>query len=83
MPLILAISGFKFKFYSNENHEPPHVHVVKGKAEAKWWLDPELEEEFSTGFKVGELRQIRELLKLHRDAILQAWKDHFQDHGRE
>ncbi|MBS1546075.1 MAG: DUF4160 domain-containing protein [Bacteroidetes bacterium] len=36
MPLVLATLGFKFKFYSNENHEPPHVHVVKGNAEAKW-----------------------------------------------
>jgi hypothetical protein len=40
MPTILVQNGFHFKFYSNENHEPPHVHVIKGKAEAKWWLDP-------------------------------------------
>ena len=79
MPTVLSTHGFKFKFYSNENHEPPHVHVIKGTAEAKWWLDPELEEEFSTGFKVQELRMIRRLLKQHRDALLQAWKDHFQE----
>ena len=51
MPTVLITQGFRFKFYSNENHEPPHVHVIKGTAEAKWWLDPELEEEFSAGFK--------------------------------
>ena len=79
MPTVLITQGFRFKFYSNENHEPPHVHVIKGTAEAKWWLDPELREEFSAGFKVQELRMIRELLKQHRDALLQAWKDHFQE----
>jgi hypothetical protein len=77
MPTILVQNGFQFKFYSNENHEPPHVHVIKGKAEAKWWLDPQLEEEFSTGFKVQELRMIRQLLKENRDALLEAWKNHF------
>lgn len=32
MPPLLSIHGFKFKFYSNENQEPPNVHVVKGNA---------------------------------------------------
>ncbi len=53
------------------------MHVIKGMAEAKWWLNPELEEEFSTGYKVQELRMIRELWKENRDAFLEAWKDHF------
>jgi hypothetical protein len=78
MPTVLIKLGFSFKFYSNENHEPAHVHVVKGRAEAKWWLEPELEEEFSTGFKVQELRTIRELLKQHYHELIEAWHDHFE-----
>ncbi len=78
MPTVLIAQGFRFAFYSNENHEPPHVHVIKGTAEAKWWLVPELDEEFSTGFKVRELRMIRELLKQHRDELIKAWQAHFQ-----
>lgn len=77
MPTVLVTHGLTFKFYSNEGHEPPHVHVLKGKAEAKWWLEPELEEEFSTGFKVQELRLIRKLLNTHYDELLEAWKAHF------
>lgn len=38
-----------------------------------------LKEEFSTGFKVAELRQIQQLLKQHHHAFLEAWKDHFQE----
>ena len=77
MPTVLKLHGFTFKFYSNENSEPPHIHIIKGKAESKWWLDPDLAEEYSDGFKVQELRTIRELLKEHQHALLQAWKDHF------
>jgi len=29
MPTLLIYDGFKFFFYANE-HEPKHVHVIKG-----------------------------------------------------
>ena len=29
MPTLLNIDGFKFFFYSNE-HEPKHIHILKG-----------------------------------------------------
>jgi len=32
--------GFRFFFYSNENNEPPHVHVEKADGTAKIWLSP-------------------------------------------
>ena len=34
MPTLLNQNGFKFFFYSNE-HEPKHIHVVKGDGFAK------------------------------------------------
>lgn len=34
MPTLLKINGFKFFFYSNE-HEPKHIHVLKGEDFAK------------------------------------------------
>jgi hypothetical protein len=36
-----------------------------------------LEEEYSMGFKVQELRTVRTLLKEHRDELLEAWEKHF------
>jgi hypothetical protein len=39
MPTILLLNGFRFFFYSNENNEPIHVHIEKGSAEAKIWLE--------------------------------------------
>ncbi len=34
MPTLLTEAGFRFFFYSNE-HEPKHVHVIKGDDFAK------------------------------------------------
>lgn len=39
MPTLLLIKGLRF-FYSNENNEPAHVHITKGNAEGKVWLEP-------------------------------------------
>jgi hypothetical protein len=42
MPVVFRLDGFKFFFYSNEGdpREPPHVHITKGGAKAKFWLRP-------------------------------------------
>ena len=34
MPLLFTFFGLRFMFYSND-HEPIHVHVVKGKGKVK------------------------------------------------
>jgi len=40
MPTVLRFKGHRFYFYSHEPNEPPHVHVDKGGATLKAWLDP-------------------------------------------
>lgn len=40
MPTLLQIEGYRFYFFSDERHEPPHVHVRKGDSVAKLWLRP-------------------------------------------
>jgi hypothetical protein len=76
-PKPLLEDGFSFYFFSNENNEPPHVHVSKGGGKAKWWLTPEPREKFSYGFKTGEHRRIKELIKKHHGKLLKAWYTHF------
>lgn len=49
MPVVFLEKGYKFKFYSNENDEPAHVHVSKGDCSAKYWLEPDVEEVYSYG----------------------------------
>ena len=38
MPTILIVDGFRFHFFSREGQEPPHIHIRKGDAIAKYWL---------------------------------------------
>jgi len=35
MPTIFILFGFRFMFYAND-HEPIHVHVIKGDVSAKF-----------------------------------------------
>ena len=39
MPTIIFLKGWRFFFYANERNETPHIHVSKGDAEGKFWLD--------------------------------------------
>ena len=77
MPTVLIIEGFVFFFYSSEGNEPPHIHVEKAGAKAKWWLLPEPRAAFAVGFKAGELRRMKALIHEHESTFLKAWKRHF------
>ena len=76
MPTVLQISGYRFFFYSLEGNEPPHIHVERGDAVAKYWISPvELAE--SHGFRSHELKRVRALVIEHRTNFLEAWHAHF------
>ena len=77
MPTILVFMGFRFFFYSNENNEPPHVHIRKGDAEAKFWLNP-VSEVHNYGFKSSEIKQIRETVEEQADYFMSKWQQFFQ-----
>jgi hypothetical protein len=76
MPKVLLLNGFSFLFYSNEGSEPPHIHIKKGDAEAKFWLEPTIEMEFSEDFSASELRFIRETIEENREEFLRKWHEH-------
>lgn len=76
MPTLLIVEGFRFHFFSREGNEPPHVHVRKGDAEAKLWLQP-VRLSFAEGFNPSELRRLRELTFEHQTEFLGRWNEHF------
>lgn len=40
MPTAHREGPYRFYFFSNEQGEPPHVHVDREGFSAKFWLDP-------------------------------------------
>ena len=50
MPTVFYFHGYRFYFFSNEDNEPVHIHVEKAEASAKFWLVPDVIEEYAYGF---------------------------------
>ncbi|HAS14820.1 MULTISPECIES: DUF4160 domain-containing protein [Idiomarina] len=78
MPTILRIGAYRFFFYSNENGEPPHIHVQRDNKLAKFWLKPVLMSS-SIGFSSFELRRISKIVVQHKEELLEAWDEYFRD----
>jgi len=77
MPTVLRIQGFRFFFYSNEGNEPLHVHVEKGDATAKVWLEPEINIAYSVGFSPSDERQLLKIVYENVVLIKQKWNEYF------
>jgi hypothetical protein len=83
LPKLFEIGKYSVYFWSNEKHEPVHIHVSEGRAAAnatKIWLTR------SGGFIVShnkgnipqrELNSLLELLLVHYFYIISEWKRHF------
>ncbi len=76
MPTLLRIGAFRFYFYSHEPNEPPHVHVDRGNATIKIWLD-NLEVAKSQGYRAHEISGIVALVEQHQTAFVEAWHEYF------
>ncbi len=78
MPTVLRKNGWRFFFYSLENGEPPHVHVRKGGAEAKVWLES-LEFAYLRGYSARDRKFVLDTVKEHQTQLMQAWNDFFSN----
>ena len=76
MPTVDEIGPYKFFFYSAEGDEPPHVHVRRERATAKFWLVP-VRVARSRWFSDRELRVIQKMVEENREKIMEVWHEHF------
>ena len=76
MPTLLILNGYRFYFYSHEPNEPPHVHVDKGGASVKIWLEA-LEVAKNRGFRNHEIGGIIALVSEHQVMFLEKWHEYF------
>lgn len=75
MPTIF-IEGYKFRFYSSDINEPPHVHDLRAESHAKIWLQP-LSLEYNWGYNKPELNRILRLALENQERLLEAWNEYF------
>jgi hypothetical protein len=78
VPTVLRIDGFRFYFYSHEPNEPPHVHVDRAGSTMKVWLE-EIAVVRSRGFRASERNAILAHVEKHREAMLEAWHEYFDE----
>lgn len=75
MPTIFILFGFRFMFYAND-HEPIHVHVVKGNISAKFTLFPvDLIE--NNGLKPAEPKLVESVIEENKEVISEHWNKFF------
>lgn len=72
MPTIFELFGLRFFFYADE-HSPIHVHIVKGDAEAKIEIDPEIKLIYNHGLKAQDVRRAIRLAKMYKGDIIEIW----------
>lgn len=79
VPTVMRAGGLRVLFYSNEGdpREPPHVHVLEGRDEAKFWLTPEVLLAYNDGLKANVLNRAQRLVEENREALERAWHDYF------
>ena len=76
MPTVFRVTGFRFYFWSHELNEPPHVHVDRSDASAKFWLAP-VSLASNRGYGAHDLGVILRLVRRHRPELLKAWHEFF------
>jgi hypothetical protein len=77
MPTILLTDGFRFFFYSSEGNEPQHIHVTKGDANGKIWLEPEEKAAYLLNFTKAEEKKITEIVEMNIEYFKSKWNEHF------
>lgn len=76
MPTVLRLRGFRFFFFSNEAHEPIHMHVESDDKYAKFWLEP-VQIAKSVGYTARELGKIRNLIEKNINILKRKWNEYF------
>lgn len=78
MPTLFIFFGFRFMFYSND-HEPIHVHVIKGDAEARFQVLPEVSLIDNNGLKSAEIKLAESIVEDNKELIIERWQTYFKD----
>lgn len=85
LPSLFQVGGYKVYFWSNENDEPIHVHVGKGKPGSnatKIWLTLSggcIVANNSGKIPQNELNELLDIIAAQYFMICDEWKNHFRE----
>ena len=74
-PVFKRESEYTFKVYSNEE-DRMHIHVLYGKSEAKYWLEPQIELAWNDGIAEERLSKIKKIIEKNADKFKEQYKQH-------
>jgi hypothetical protein len=75
-PNYLKEDGRRYFFYSNEGHEPPHVHVRRGDDMAKFWLNAAVDLDANYGLNPSDIKRARLVIAERQREFLEKWNAH-------
>lgn len=70
------IEGYKFQFYSSDESEPPHMHVLKSGNVAKIWLES-FQVQYNRGYSAPEINRVIRLTRANNKLLKEKWNAHF------
>ncbi len=76
MPTVFRHKGYRLHFYSDEGHEPPHIHIRRGEDACKFWLRP-TQLAYNAGMRPHELRELERIVRERRDFLERRWHEYF------
>jgi len=76
VPTVLPVGPYRFFFYSSDCVEPPHVHIERDDAEAKFWLTP-VRFARSRRFGGSELNTIQRHVLDNVGHLRRSWDEYF------
>ena len=80
MPTLFVFFGLRFMFYSND-HEPVHIHVIKGKGKIKeyaiYQVVPNINLIENHGLKSNELKMAEMVIDENKEIIVENWNRFF------
>jgi Domain of unknown function (DUF4160) len=65
--------GYRVSFYMQDCEEPRHVHIERGDAKAKYWLDPIKLAHCNRRFTSADRRKAEALLRAHLEFVRDEW----------
>ena len=77
-PTVLRRGPYRLLFFSSDRGEPIHVHVIRDRKAAKFWLNS-VRLAYNLGLSPSELSKVEALVRQHEAALIEAWHEYFRN----